>query len=223
MFIKLSYDLSIDTPLFLDNPPVKISPYSLIKGKEESNAYMIEALNHVGTHIDGPRHFFDWKPALAEFDINTFIFNPSILIEIQKREGELIEEKDFDKHYRLIKKADFLIVQTGLSSIRKTDPQKYSQRNPGFSASAGEYLIKNCPRLRGIGMDLPSASSATDLKAGTEFHRIMLGGNKTKRHIFLVEDMDLRNYNSNIRRIFVIPLLIQDIDSTWCTVLGEVA
>lgn len=222
-YALLSYPLSNNTPTFLDNPKVKITPESLISQGGIANWFRLETINHNGTHIDGPWHYNDFGLKLSEIPIEKFIFESISIIDIPKANDQLITDYDLKPHEEKILHSDLLLIQTGFGKYRNYDPEYYSKHSPGFHSSAATYLKSTCKKLRAIGMDIPSASSPANLDEGHEFHRILLGKQKDESFIFIIEDMNLNKwfFIDKVKRIFVIPLIIEEADSAPVTIIAE--
>ena len=73
-YVRLSYDLSRDTPYPEGLWPVEIEhKFDMAQGAE-SNVFHLAMSNHVGTYIDGPNHFGKEKPPLNSFSIEPLYF-----------------------------------------------------------------------------------------------------------------------------------------------------
>ena len=72
-------------------------------------------------------------------------------------------------------------------------------------------------------MDLPSASSPLHLEEGNAFHREVLGTTGRGPTLFLVEDcrLDPDLTQAELRRVLVVPLLLDNLDAAQCTILAE--
>jgi kynurenine formamidase len=184
-----------------------------------SNSYVIEFPNHTGTHIDTPNHFDPNGPKITEFNISELIFERPLLIDVKKTEGELFLVSDFENHRSKIQESDFLLIRTGFEALRSTNADAYSRVNPGFSAGAAEYLARGFPALRGIGLDTLSLSSVQHREEGRAAHRALLVG----RRFVIVEDMRLSDLTKPPMRLFVVPLFLEGVDGTPCTVIAEIS
>ncbi len=214
----LSHKLDVNTPSYMASSKIVIKEVKQIKKGDSSNTFKIEMDNHIGTHADCQKHFIDEGKGVAEYDIEDFIFHKVKIIELSKAGGELITKKDLEKFEGEIKECDFLIIKTGFQEFREKDVRIYQFEGPGFSSEAAEYLAK-FKNLRGIGLDSISLSSPLYREEGRKAHRILLSKNK----FIIVEDMDLRMLPKEIKRLFVIPLFIKEIDSSPCTVFAEIS
>lgn len=218
MFVLLSHKLSMETPAYAKGPGLVLKPLKQITKGDSSNSYIIEMPNHLGTHVDAPRHFDLSGRSIAEYSIESLIFRNPLLLNIPKQDSELIMAEELEVHKDRIAKADILLIKTGFQKFRASDPERYSMHNPGLSSSAASYIVKNFPRLRALGLDTISLSSVDHREDGRLSHKILLSG----RDFFIVEDMDLAKLTESPKMIIVVPLFIEGIDSAPCVVLAEV-
>jgi len=219
----LSYELSPQTPTFLDNPPVVFRQVSSILDGEASNWYEITTINHNGTHIDAPFHFWQDGAKLTDFTINDFLFERPLLIDIPKGDGQLIHARDLAPYERQFRDTDLLLIRTGAGSYRNTDPIRYGRRSPGFHPDAADTLLSLTSNLRALAFDFPSAASPMRLAEGIEFHQEVLGTTGRERFLFLIEDarLDAALRQGDIRRVLVVPLFLTGLDAAPCTVIAE--
>jgi kynurenine formamidase len=89
-----------------------------------------------------------------------------------------------------------------------------------MSVHGASYLAGHFPRLRAIGLDTISLASMQHLEEGLEAHRILFRGDG--RRFLIIEDMNLDFDLSQLRRVIALPLFIEGIDSSLCTVMGVI-
>lgn len=140
------------------------------------------------------------------------------MVDIPKGVGELITADELRSLYGEIRDADLLMIRTGFQRFRESDVETFSRRGPCLSDGAARYIVEELPKLRAVGVDAISISSPMRREEGRAAHRTLLVG----RDFLIIEDMDLMDKPSNIRRVFVMPLLIEGVDSAPCMVLAEV-
>jgi len=217
----LSYPLGENTPLFRDNPPVKIRhQFSTDKGDLFNQAFF-QTINHNGTHIDGPRHFNPLGKSLYEMPAESFIFSKIGVIKLKKEADELITAKDLTNFSEIISNSDLLLIKTGFGKFRKNNPKLYGWNNPGFTRSAGNFLMEH-KNIKAIGFDFASASASQHLEEGIAFHQIVLGKDRLNDNaILIIEDMNLEKSLEGIQRVFAFPLLIEGLDSGPATIIAE--
>lgn len=219
----LSHPLGPETPTFLDNPPVVFRQVSSILDGAVANWYEITTINHNGTHIDVPFHFWQDGPKLTDYPIDDFVFNQPLLLDIPKGDGELIGKTDLEPYADAFANADLLLIRTGAGSYRNEDPVRYGRRSPGFHPDAAGVLLNPSSRLRALAFDFPSASSPMRLEEGSKFHQEILGTTGRGRYLFLIEDarIDADLTQADVGRVIVAPLILTELDAAPCTVLAE--
>lgn len=219
----LSHPLGNDTPTYLGNPPVSLTPVSSIAHGDVANWFELRTINHNGTHVDAPWHFNPEGRRITDLDCSWFSYDHPLLVDVPKADDELLHEDDFFPYASLIRGVDMLLVRTGFGAATRTaDPARYGRRSPGFHPSAGRYL-RSFPTLRAVVMDIPSAGAPAHQDLGFEFHRIVLGADDPERFILLVEDarLDADLGQSDLHRVILAPLLLMDADGAPATVLAE--
>jgi kynurenine formamidase len=220
----LSYPLSPLTPTFLENPTVIFKQVSDIEQGGVANWFEIKTINHNGTHVDVPYHYWAKGKTLTDYSIADFIFERPFLVDLPKSDGELITKKDLISYASSFKDADLVLIRTGYADrYRSTDPVRYGNKAPGFNADAAEVLLADNSALRAVIMDFPSASSPLHLDTGNDFHREALGATGRNKHLFLIEDAKLDTDLSpqDLKRIFVVPLFLEGLDASQCTIIAE--
>jgi kynurenine formamidase len=217
MYLLLSHKLNETTPTYNNGPTLKITPVKRISNGDSSNDSMVQMPNHIGTHVDAPKHFDNQGPSIADFGLEELIFRRPTLIQMQKGESELIRSGDLSGLREVLRDADLALVKTGFQRFRESDRLLYSTRNPGFSEDAAKYIRDEFPNLRAVGFDFISLSAVQHRSEGRAAHGILLRG----RRFLIIEDMDLSNCSSAPRSIFVLPLRMEGVDSAPCSVLGE--
>lgn len=218
-YVRLSYDLSEDTPYPEGLWPVVIEHrFDLAQGAE-SNVFHLAMSNHVGTHIDGPNHFSKDKPALNQFSIEHFIFDKPRVLEIRKAGGEIIYAEDLRQHAESISTCDLLMLRTGFGAIRATNPRRYRDESPGFAAAAAQYVVDELPQVRALAIDSISFACPKQMSEGIEAHQILL--DECQRSIFLIEDVNLEINLAGLEQVIVAPLFGEGLDSSPCTILAK--
>jgi len=216
--VLLSHRLDVNTPVYPGMKPLSLSPIKAISRGDSSNSWHLSLGNHVGTHVDSQRHFYSDGKTIAEFNVEDLIFTSAVIIDVPKNPGELILPSDLEKHRREIAGVSMLMIRTGIQALRTLNPEVYVNRGPCLSGSAARFLSDFYPRLRAIGVDSISISSPEHREEGREAHRILLKNND----FLIVEDMDLESKPRHYSSVIIAPLMIRDIDSAPCTVIGFV-
>lgn len=216
----LSYPLGRWTPLYGDTKPLKIYLEREINKGDSCNMAVVSFSNHLGTHIDAPRHFNDFERAIAEYDIEELIFEYPGLIECPKKKNELVMPQDLSDYGKSLKEWDLLLIRTGFFKFRGM--KEYYTSNPGISPKAADWLRDNYPFIRGVGIDSLSISAFGQRQLGREAHRIFFQKEGyAGEPLVIIEDMDLAGDLSGLKRVFVVPLYVEGVDSMPATVIGE--
>jgi kynurenine formamidase len=185
-----------------------------------SNVFTVTLCNHVGTHIDGPNHFGKNKKPLNSFDINDFVFERPLVLDLPKEDAGLITTEDLKPFAKQLAKCDLLLIRTGFGKIRSQDSDRYAAQSPGFTERAAVYLRDNFENISTIGMDTLSFACLQHIEEGIRAHQVLM--DETERDIFLIEDMNLDFDLSNLKKIIIAPLFFEKLDSAPCTILAEV-
>ncbi len=215
---SLSYVLNEETPLYGETPSVKIEAVRRMSSGDTANTSLVTLSTHAGTHVDMPWHFFSSGKTVTDFDISTFIFHSPLLVDCKKAENDLVQPDDMIGLEEKLKRCDILLVRTGFHKHRGQN--KYHKENPGLSASFAQYLRRNYPNIRMLGLDTISASSFGNRLEGREVHRILLD-DRLSSPVLLLEDLYLPYDLSCPRRVFVLPLPLKDMDGAPAAVIAE--
>lgn len=217
MFIRLSHNLSEQTPFFSSLPKPQLKQlYDLGRG-DDCNSYYFTASNHCGTHVDAPRHFHAQGRAITDYQLAELVFEHPEIVDVPVEDRELIEPRHLEGAPA---SADILLLRTGFGRHRG-DERRYVDNGPGFGPEAAEFLMGRVAGLRAVAMDFVSASSLAHEQAGAEAHRVFLGCTG-HAPVLLVEDALLPAHLPALRRVFVIPWMFEGLDSAPCMMFAEV-
>ncbi len=195
---------------------MRITAHSRIARGDISDTSVVSFWNHSGTHVDGPAHMVKGAPPLCSFDVSRFIFERPLLVDVSKEDSGLVRPEDLKAG-----KCDFLLLRTGFSRYRTSDPERYRTKSPGLSAEVAWFIVDNFPSLKALGIDSISMAAPEHLEEGIEAHKILFE-NRGREPILLIEDLDLRALVNPIRKVYALPLLVEGLDSAPCTVAAEV-
>lgn len=214
----LSYKLTSDTYGYGAKRPLTIKQDRAISIGDSCNTFILNLPNHIGTHIDCPNHFFNSGKKVSEYKIKDFIFFRPILLYCTKSANELIIEEDLERNFKRLKRADIALFRTGFYRYRGNF--KYSTENPGISPEAAMYMRMKLGNIRCVGIDTISVSPYQSRELGRRTHEIFFKDSFKNKPPCLIEDMDLSGRLDNLRAVYVVPLLVKDVDSAPCTVIG---
>lgn len=221
MFVEISYPISAeDTVLDPGLKGPKVESRSRISEGKSSNTSYIELFAHTGTHIDMPWHFNDRGRKILDFGIEEFVFNKVVLLDIPKEANKSVLWEDLILFSDQIHQADALLIRTGFGEQRKKNPDSYVHDTPGLALETGEKLSE-LTNIRCIGVDFISIENISRARAaGYPVHHALLDRDKP---IILLEDANLSVLrNENIKRLYLFPLRIADLEASPVTAVVEI-
>jgi arylformamidase len=220
MFIEISYLIGEKETVLIESlsKPKLIARTRMNEGGK-NNTSILELSTHNGTHVDTPLHVIPDGPGITDLDIADFIFEKPLLINCPKDDLGRITAQDLQKHEEQISKCDFLMVYTGFSAYRVTDPDRFIHKSPGFSSDGGEFIARKS-NIRGIMVDCLGIENIPEGRAsGFATHKIILGSG---RKIIAVEDGNLSVISGKqAKRVFVVPLRVVGAEASPVTVIAE--
>jgi arylformamidase len=220
-FIVLSYPLSVSTPAPGGRLALKIQVDETLEMGLPGNTYYYTAWNHAGTHIDAPAHMLSSGKPITAYPFDHFVFEQPVLVGVPKQDDQLIVSEDLKPYEAGLKNCDLLLIRTAFSLYRKTDPVRYRDRNPGLSVDVAHYLnSRQFPKLRAIGIDTISMAATNHLSEGIQAHKALFC-REDDSPVFLIEDMDLAHDLTSMESVFVVPMYIEGLDSSPCTIIAE--
>jgi kynurenine formamidase len=219
-WLYLSYPLHAATPAYGGGASFSaLAVRSLARG-DACNGALWTLPNHLGTHLDFPRHFVPDGKTWTDYPPEHWIFRRVCLLDISPlAPGARVTPDGLDAG-AIARDAELLLIKTGCSAWR--DTPAYWQQNPAFTPGLASVLRERCPRLRVVGIDTISLSSWTDRALGREAHAAFLDH---ARPLLLLEDMDLAGVTpaTAFLQVVAAPLPVADADAAPCAVLAEVA
>lgn len=218
-WIYLSYSLNAETPVYGGGNSIKIRQEKSIEKGDLCNSSYWSLSNHLGTHIDFPRHFVQAGKTSGDYGPEFWIFYSPFILDISLVEPGFIVEPEAVDLDAVPNNIDMLVIKTGFCRLREKDI--YWKKNPGFAPGLAALLRKRFPYLRILGFDSISLSSFARRKIGREAHKAFLD---YPRPILLLEDMDLSMVDNSmkLKQVIVSPLRVEGADGAPCTVFADV-
>lgn len=168
----LSQPLNQDTPFWPLYPPFEVK-YIKRKVEHGVNAQYIMTPNHIGTHLDAPRHFYTPGKTIDQIPLE-WLFGPGVVVDVSEvgelgiYTPEMIEEKVE------VKEGDILIIHTGWHKYAwyqpTADEEKYVHLHPGAGREMVEWLLKK--KIKVWGVDAVSTDHPMNLPIGRFLPRI---------------------------------------------------
>lgn len=214
--VWLSHPLSPETPAYGGGEGMRIESITRITAGDTANTSRFVFPNHLGTHVDTPRHFFDSGPTLSNYPPEFWIFENPLIVDVPSDDGYLIGPKDMAD--AITPETDLLLLRTGYEKFRGNS--RYWEHNPGLDPELGTWLRERFANVRVIGMDFISVTSRHHRGKGRAAHRALLDPNISGSPVLPLEDMGLANVVGRLRRVIIAPLRVCVANGGPCTVIG---
>lgn len=217
-WVFLSHSLDAATPAYGGAAGAAISADKRMDRGNSCNTSRWALSNHLGTHLDFPRHFIANGATIDDYPAEFFVFRSVGVIELGAVAGGQVVDVEHLRPFSPPGDVEILLLKTGFGNRRSLDT--YWSENPGYSPDLANYLRKTFPALRVLGFDSISLSSFLHRDLGREAHRRFLGHD---RPILPLEDMNLEDVrtSSRFRQLILAPWRVRDADAAPCTVMAE--
>ena len=218
-WVYLSHFLHPGSPVYGEGWGFREKKEKQMENGDTCNTSRWTLSNHMGTHIDFPRHFSIRGRTLNDYPPDYFMFTHIHLVDISPVEpGKIVGPDDMGLS-NVSKNTELLLIKTGFGKHRGN--KIYWEKNPGFDPGVADYLRGLLPRVRVMGFDVISLSSYARRSLGHQAHNAFL--NHT-RPILPLEDMDLSQADETkiIHRAMVAPLLVSGSNGSPCTVMAKI-
>lgn len=213
----LSHAYNSETPSYGNRDQVLIIPKNSISNGDTANTNDLRFTNnHIGTHIDVPKHFYDTGSTITDVDPGDWFFDEVEIVDIPCDEARLLDVDDFDA-FEINMDLELLIIRTGFESFR--NQEKYWNAYPGISEKACEYLRAKYKKLRAVGFDFISLTSPLFKEQGVKAHLSFLN-EKDGRPIWIIEDMKIDHLVDSPEKVIVSPLLIEESNGGAVTIFA---
>jgi len=222
-YISLSHIIRQGTPAYGDRDRIFIRSNSSIKGGDSANSSCwIFSNNHIGTHLDTPRHFSEQGRRTYDFPAGDYIFSKVQLIDIRCTEARLIGAGDFEPVASSIAgDIELLFIRTGYEQYR--EEEKYWNDNPGLAPELAGYFRRHFPALRCVGFDFISLTSWKHREEGRASHKAFLCPENEEREILVIEDVALSGIGGSINQVIVAPLFVEDGNGGAVTIFAQIS
>jgi len=221
MYTYLSHVLSPSSPTYPGNLGLKITTQFSFQRGDPFSQCEFTMCNHIGTHIDLPRHFNPRGATVEQIKPENWVFRSPCLVDIPKADHQVVEAADLEPLASRLVECDLLLIRTGFESHRHDLP-RYSKANPSLGPSLAEFILRCLPKLRAVGVDVISAGNTNRVDDAIAVHRALLGfPEEDARYVLIIEDMALKNCPATLEQVIVLPLLIEGFDGVPCTILAE--
>ncbi len=163
----LSQPLNQDAPFWPYYPPFEVK-YIKRKAEHGVNAQYIMTSNHMGTHLDAPRHFVTGGMTIDEIPLD-WLYGPGAIVNLSDEIGELdLYTPEMIEKRVEIKEGDILILHTGWHKYAQfgetPDEEKYIHVHPGAHRDMVQWLLDK--KIHIWAVDCISTDHPMDLPIG---------------------------------------------------------
>jgi len=214
--IFLSHLIDNNTPTYGNSSDIEISSATCMEHGDTANSLSIRMNNHIGTHIDLPKHFDINGKVLEQYPACEWVFNKIQLIKIPLDKEEMLSVSHFKKI--LSQDTEVLIIKTGFERFRQQE--FYWKNNPGVLPEVGIWLRSNFKSIKIIGFDFISLSCYQKREIGRVAHKAFLEVNNNSEPIRIIEDMKLSEIDTDPKKIIISPLMIKGADGVPVSIIS---
>ena len=211
----LNHPLDIDTPAFGGSKAFNREHVRSISHGDSSNSEKWSFNNHVGSHVDAPRHFRAGAATISDFPAGHWVFDQVKVLQIAVEQDGIIGTGQWCDG--IPAHCDLLLIKTGFEAHR-TD-ETYWKNNPGISPELANWLRANRPSVRAIGFDFISLTAFQHRALGREAHHAFLSHETLP--ILIFEDLKLSSCRQSPAQVIALPLLVKHADGAPVTILGR--
>jgi arylformamidase len=151
----LSQDLNQECSFWPFYPPFEVK-YFKRKSEHGVNAQYIQTSNHMGTHLDAPRHFVTAGRTIDQIPIE-WLWGPGVIVDL----SDVLDELDIFTPKMIedrveVREGDILFIHTGWGKYAQfgetPDEEKYIHRHPGPHFEICDWLLQKKIHIWGVDM-----------------------------------------------------------------------
>ncbi len=217
--VLLSYPLSMETPTPPAIPRPELTPFMSLERGDDANVTKLTFMTHTGTHVDVPRHVVRDGVSLSDLRAEELVFDRPVLIDLPLPDDTLVMPSHLEGRIAGRPDADLVLVRFGYGAVRASDPARFAGHCPGFGVESARFLMESFPRMRALGMDVPSLSCIKFLDRTFQAHTVLLEG-KGRRFV-VIEDMNLDQDLDGLDSVIIAPLWVRGGDGGPATILAR--
>ncbi|MDR3552312.1 MAG: cyclase family protein [Clostridia bacterium] len=212
----LSYPLNVADPHPPAIPAAELYDYMTVD-KDGASVQIIKTANHTGTHLDTSAHVFNDGIPITDFLPQDLIFTEVALVDLRLSDEETVMPEQLEPYREQLQNFEMAIFRFGVAEIRKKEPERFSNRLPGFGMESAQWLRDNLSNLRCIGTDLPSIATIAQLDITMRAHNILLAGREKR---LIIEEMNVAGDLSGLSEVRINPWMVKGMLSGPCSIIG---
>jgi len=189
-FIDVSVPLDSALPSYPGNTPYALEADKRVARGESSNVSTVRMSAHAGTHVDGPRHFFDGRPGVEGFELDLLI-GPARVVDLTS--ATAISAESLSE----LAPIDDLRILFKTSNSQLWGSPQFHPSYVGVTESGARHLIERGVRV--VGVDYLSVEVFKT--PGAPAHHVLLGGGAA-----IIEGLNLRDVEPGVYDMYCLPL-----------------
>jgi len=165
--VDLSQPLNQECPFWPYYPPFEVK-YIKRKAEHGVNAQYIQTSNHMGTHLDAPRHFVTGGRTIDQIPLE-WLCGPGVVVDLTDAMDELAAYTPEMIEERVeVREGDLLILHTGWHRYAQfgaePDEERYIHLHPGAHPKMCDWLLEK--KIHIWGVDCVSTDHPMNLPIG---------------------------------------------------------
>ncbi len=149
----LSQPLNQDCFFWPYYPPFEVK-YIKRKVEHGVNAQYIQTSNHMGTHLDAPRHFLTGGRTIDEIPLE-WLYGPGVIVDLTDEMDDLAVYTPQMIESRVeVKNGDILVLNTGWGRFAQfgaePDEERYVHYHPGPHPDMMDWLVEKEIKIWGV-------------------------------------------------------------------------
>lgn len=149
----LSQPLNQEVSFWPYYPPFEVK-YIKRKAEQGVNAQYIQTSNHIGTHLDAPRHFVTNGRTIDQIPLD-WLYGPGVIVDLTDEMGDLAAYTPEMIESRVeVQNGDLLILHTGWHRYgqfgAEPDEERYIHLHPGAHPDMVQWLIDKEIKIWGV-------------------------------------------------------------------------
>ena len=163
----LSQPLNQEVPFWPYYPPFEVK-YIKRKAEHGVNAQYIQTSNHMGTHLDAPRHFVTGGMTIDEIPLE-WLYGDGVIVDLRDEMDDLAvyTPRMIEKRVE-VREGDILFLHTGWHRFAQfgdePDEERYIHRHPGAHPDMVPWLLEK--KIHVWGVDEVSTDHPMNLPIG---------------------------------------------------------
>ncbi|MFQ5740301.1 MAG: cyclase family protein [Acidobacteriota bacterium] len=163
----LSQPLNQEVSFWPYYPPFEVK-YIKRKAEHGVNAQYIQTSNHMGTHLDAPRHFVTGGMTIDEIPMD-WLYGPGVIVDLTDELDDFsVYTPEMIERRVEVREGDRVLLHTGWDQYAQfgsqPDEERYIHRHPGGGRAMVDWLLEK--RIKVWGVDAISTDHPMNLPIG---------------------------------------------------------